>query len=289
MIRKHLWLIVVNLIFCTLMSLATALTLTNIEWYMQVFAYLCIGIFSFGSIIFLFLKKLAISKTLFIFNVVALITISSFSILSVYGLFETFSNMEKIKQLILESGNLGYLIYTIILLLNVVLLPLPSFVFILAGVAIYGPFTAFILCYISFVVGSIIAFFLGRFFGKKVVYWCVGREQTEKHLKMLGKKGNFLFVIMQVLPFFPDDVLCMVAGLTQMSVRFFIIAMLVLKPLYIFPVCFFGTGSIIPFSGWGIPVWIGIFLLFGICFLLFCKYQNKIEKFFYKLLKIEKK
>ena len=138
-------------------------------------------------------------------------------------------------------------------------------------------------------IGSTIAFFIGRIFGKKVVTWCIGEESMEKYANVVGKKGNALFVIMQVLPFFPDDILAMLAGLSPMSLTFFFVSMLIVKCLYIGIVCFMGSGSIIPFTGWGIPVWITIFVLIVIAFILFCKHQEKIESWLGRHFKKDKK
>ena len=88
---------------------------------------------------------------------------------------------------------------------------------------------------------------------------------------------------MQILPFFPDDMLCMIAGLVRMKFSFFVVAMAVAKPLYIGSVCFFGSGALIPFSGWGIPVWLAIIALLAVGFGVFCKYQTRIENWFARL------
>ena len=146
--------------------------------------------------------------------------------------------------------------------------------------AIYGSWIAFVLCFVGTLIGSLIAFSIGKLFGKKAVTWIVGKEQTTKWSTLLAEKGRVPFIVMQILPFFPDDVLCMVAGLSSMSYRFFIITMTLIKPIYIAFVCFLGTGELIPFSGWGIPVWIAIFALFGVMVYFYFKYQRKIDNFF---------
>ena len=277
------WILVANGLMLVAMIFMVWRVLSSVEWYMQVLAYGIAIIFSVGSIVFYFLRKPELSKTLFVLNAIAFIVIMLFSVLSIAGVFETFSDMESIKKIILSAGYWGYLIYSLMLILNVVLLPIPGFIFPLVGVAIYGPITAMIITYISFLIGSIIAFFIGRVLGQRAVNWCIGKENAEKYKTILGAKGNLLFVIMQILPFFPDDILCMVAGLTNMKFSFFITSMLILRPIYIVPVCLLSTGNIIPFSGWGIPVWIAIFIFFGVVFLLFCKHQAKIENYMKKL------
>ena len=46
---------------------------------------------------------------------------------------------------------------------------------------------------------------------------------------------------------------------------------------------FLGSGTIIPFSGWGIPVWIVLVLFAIVCFYLSIRYQQQIENFIMKL------
>lgn len=270
--------IAANFLIGAIMTVIMIFFLNTVEWYLKVLAYTCIVLFTGGCFIFALLKKQSLSRTAFVCNVVTLIFILLFFLLNVFGLFDSLKDLEKIKTLILDWGAYGYIAYVLLQLLQVIILPAPGFIFYLAGTAIYGPWIAFFVSYASVVLGSVIAFYIGRFFGKPVVYWCVGKETTDRYIDLIGNKGNVLFVLMQLLPFFPDDILCMVAGLTKMSFKFFIIVMLAVRPVYIAAVCFLGTGDLIPFGGWGIPVWIGIFLACAAAFLLYCKYQTKIEE-----------
>jgi len=277
MAKNNLWVVVLNSVIGILLILALALCLNHLEWYLQAVAYMCVVVFTIGDIIAFIFNKQSLSKSLFLFNIIALIIIGSFAIINLCGIFDNLSDLEKIKQLILNSGNWGYIIYAVLTILNVVILPIPAFVLMVAGVAIFGAVKTFIITFIGVITGSVAAFLIGRFACKKLVIWCVGEEAIENYTKLIGKKGNALFVIMQLLPFFPDDILCMVAGLTAMSFTFFFASMIIVKPIYIATVCFMGTGSIIPFTGWGIPVWIAIFVVIAVAFILFCKNQNKIE------------
>ena len=68
--------------------------------------------------------------------------------------------------------------------------------------------------------------------------------------------------------------LCLVAGISSMSYKYFITVICLTRPIMIAFYSFFGSGSIIPFSGWGIPVWIALFCLAFVAFLLL----NKLKK-----------
>lgn len=280
---QNLLVFVIDIIIGIIMVSIMLIFLNTVEWYLKLLAYLCIGGFTVSCAVFFFLKKESLFKTAFCCNVVTLIFVLTFFLLNLFGLFDSLKDLEKVKKIILDWGAYGYVVFVLLQLFQVIILPAPGFIFYLAGVAVYGPIEAFFISYASVVAGSCIAFLIGRYAGKPVVYWCVGKERTEKYLDLLGNKGNVLFVLMQILPFFPDDILCMVAGLTKMTFKFFLIVMLIVRPVYIGAVCFLATGDIIPFGGWGIFVWIALFLLCALAFVLYCKYQSRIEAKFASL------
>ena len=64
-----------------------------------------------------------------------------------------------------------------------------------------------------------------------------------------------------------------------MSYRFFIITNLITRPISLIVICFLGSGQLIPFSGWGIPIWIVLVVLALIVLYLSFKFQPQIEKF----------
>lgn len=250
---------------------------------LQVAAYLCVAGFTVGSIVALCAGWQAWGRSLFVLNALVFVIIGGLCILHWCGVLDDCGSLEQLKHLILSTGGWAYLVYVVLQFLNVVLLPLPGFLFILAAISIFGVWPAFWVTLLVTWVGSVVCFWFGRTFGNQAVVWCIGRESAERYQKLLGTKGNLLFLIMQILPFFPDDLLCMIAGLTRMKFSFFIITMAIAKPLYIGTVCVFGSGALIPLTGWGIPVWIVIIMLLAIGFALFCKYQAPIENWFAKI------
>ena len=286
--QKNIWIIFANLFLFMIMLFEMTFCLSEVEWFVQILAYTFMVVFTFGSFITFLMKKEALIKSCFTLNLITFIVITFFTILNLCGLFDDFSDMEKIKKIILDAGSWGYIIYMALQIVNVIILPIPGAIIILAGLAIFGPVKTFIITYISTIIGCLIAFAIGKYFGQKAVIWCVGEENTKKYKEVIGKKGNFLFFVMQLFPVFPDDILCMVVGLTPMKFSFFILCIMFTKAIGISLICFFGSGSLIPFSGWGIPVWIAICVLTVTGFVLFCKYQKQIEKWLKKLLKKNK-
>ena len=177
------------------------------------------------------------------------------------GLLYKLENVDEIKKFIIDSKQWGIIVFFLLTLLQVIILPIPAAVTMLIGGVIYGSTISFIVSAIGTIIGSIFMFWLGKTFGRKIAYWMFGKEKVDKYSKIMSDKGKGLFIIMMLMPLFPDDLLCTLAGVTSMSYKFFIISMTITRTLVIAFTCYFGTGEIIPFKGWGIPVWIGIFII----------------------------
>ncbi len=191
------------------------------------------------------------------------------------GLSIKFNDFAAIKKFIVDSGFWGYLVFVGLTVFEIVVLPIPSAITILLGVALYGPTVSFILSVIGTMIGSLIAFALGKFFGRRLCNWMFGEENTEKYAKLVGEKGRFLFIIMLLFPAFPDDMLCMVAGITDMTYRYFTVICLLTRPVMIGLTAYLG-GSV-SFSGGGIAIWIAIGCLMFVVFIIATRIKNYIE------------
>lgn len=200
------------------------------------------------------------------------------------GLWDKFNSVEKLQTIILELGFWGRFVFVSLQFLQVTFIPLPSPILIIAGSLIYGPFEGGLLSLSGILLGSAFAFFLGRIFGKKLVKFMVGENAQKKWVNFLSN-CKYTFVLMMILPFFPDDVLCLVAGLTDMSWTFFILTQLITRPISIFLVSYLSSGKIIPYHDWGLIVWGIIIVLSGIALYLSSKYNEKIEAFVKKITK----
>ena len=84
-------------------------------------------------------------------------------------------------------------------------------------------------------IGSCLSFLLARRFGKPFLEVLVDPKKYEKYEGWLekGKKFDWFFGIAILLPFAPDDLLCMMAGLTKMPFRKFVMIILICKPITI--------------------------------------------------------
>lgn len=237
-----------------------------------------IFLFTFSFVVFCLLDdryKTAL-RIITVITVFAAVIVALYIIAELMDWVKYLEDFDMIKNFILSTKQWGILVFLLLTIFQVVFLPIPSAVTILIGVTIYGPLVSFLISLAGTYIGSVICFWLGKSFGKKLVSWMVGKDSAEKYGEMLGSRGKWIFVIMLLFPFFPDDTLCLVAGSTSMKWRFFLLAVLFTRPPIIAFTAFFGSGEIIPYSGWGIPVWIGIFVLCIVLMIIAGKIKKKL-------------
>ena len=224
--------------------------------------------------------KAKIIRTVIVIAVIAGLIVLGYYILNWTGVWEHINTAEKLRDVILSWGIWGRLGFIFIQFAQVTFLPLPSTVTVIAGSLVYGPLQGGLLSTAGILLGSIFAFFLGRVFGKKLVVFMVGEKTCDKWTHFLSN-AKYSFVIMMLLPIFPDDVLCLVAGLTNMSWTFFTVTNLISRPLGVLSVSY--VNALIPYHGWGLAVWAVIIVAIVVVIVLAYKYQKQIENFILKI------
>lgn len=197
-------------------------------------------------------------------------------VLQVTGFFEVVGSPESLQAYLERAGVWMPIVYILLQYLQVVLLPIPSVVSTVAGVALFGPFWTMIYSLIGIIPASATAFFIGRKLGNKAVSWIVGEDDLKKWQKKLKGKDNLLLTMMFVLPLFPDDVLCFIAGLSSMSTKYFFVMIFISRILAVAGTCY--SFEFIPLNTWwGLLIW-GLFIAaILIVFALVYKNMDKIQ------------
>lgn len=169
-------------------------------------------------------------------------------------------------ELITKSGDWAYLVIWVIMFLQVTILNLPAYVILSACVSI-GISTLsweFILVTISaYMCGCLLAYWLGWKFGKKAVKWCAGSEEDyDKWCNVLNAKGKWWYLITVVFPFFPDDLLCIVAGSVKFNFWFYFFSNLIGRTIGLVTMLY--TLRLIGMIGGGFPFMI---IMWGVALL----------------------
>lgn len=213
---------------------------------------------------------------LFFVVLIAILIIGICMLFSHFGIWEKINSIEKIKTIVENGGVFSFLIFMLLQILQTTILQVPAIIVTIAGTIIFGRFTAFILSFLSVMIGSVLMFWLGRKAGRKCLNFFAGKDKSQDLINRISQ-CKYLFFLMMLFPLFPDDILCVVAGVTNMSFGFFFWTNVITRFLGIGCTVFFGSGKVIPFSGWGLLVWGCILIIIASLFYLSIKYQDKID------------
>ena len=153
--------------------------------------------------------------------------------------------------------------------------------FVGCSILLFGAWQGFIISTVSVFLASSLLFLIGNSLGEKVASKLVGEEALKKAQNLLEMKSKMLLPLMFLFPVFPDDALCLVAGMTKMKYWYFAIIVLIFRTIGIATICFLGSG----FINWAALSLVDWFVLINVCLfdiVLIFKYQDKIEKFILK-------
>ena len=203
-----------------------------------------------------------------------------FYAISATGFIKKMTSIDALREFIENSGGrtVTIVVFILIQFLQVVILPIPSTVTVMAGVALFRPLECAIYSFIGIFTGSVVAFAVGRWLGYKVVCWIVGKEELDKWLKKIEGKDYLILSIMFLLPLFPDDILCFIAGLSSMTWTYYLVMVFITRALSIILSAY--SFDSIPFNTWwGILIWVLIIAAVIALFYIVCKYSDKIDNF----------
>ena len=243
---------------------------------------------TFFGIIFYALKKTSLYRltvcSLIFIDICAVV----FFALCASGLIGKINSVDALREYIESAGGMAAVIFILFSFLQVVLLPVPGSVAVAVGVAMFGPLKCAFFSFIGIVLGSVAAFAIGRWVGYKAVCWIVGQENLDKWLKKLKGKDYLILSLMFLLPLFPDDILCFVAGLSSMTWPYFLIMITVTRAISVFSTAY--SFELIPFTTWWVLlIWALLLALIVLSFYLICKHYEKIDKFIKSKLKFMRK
>ena len=237
-------------------------------------------------VVFFLLEKKTWYRLLFCGLVCADIFAVIFYAACAMEIIDKINSIEALREYIGSFGSVAVIIFIVFSYLQVVILPVPGSVTVAAGVLLFGPLQCAIYSFIGIVLGSITAFAIGRWIGYKAVCWIVGKEDLDKWLDKIKGKDYLILSLMFLLPMFPDDILCFVAGLSSMTWPYFVVMIIITRLLSCLTVSY--SLDLIPFNEWwGILIWAVIAVLVVLAFWLVIKYSDKIDKFLKNKFKIK--
>jgi len=228
-------------------------------------------------------EKSFVFKLFFLLCILIASVSSGLYLLKISGFLNRFRSINEFREFVSSFGAYGVIIFIVIQFLQVVVLPIPAFITVGAGVLLFGAFYGALYSCVGIILGSIVAYFIGRIFGFKVAKWLVGEESLKKGIETIKGKDRLILTFMFLSPFFPDDLLCFVAGLTSVTPLFFVVMIFITRIISVFASSYSMNNSIIPYdTWWGILLWILFFALTILITILIYKKGSVLEEKFSK-------
>jgi len=136
------------------------------------------------------------------------------------------ADQERIRTWVEQMGAWAPLAIIFLEMVQALLAPIPGQAIEAVSGYLYGPFLGTLFPMIGMAIGSFIIFQLSRRFGRPLVIKLLGERSTARLDDLVRRGGAPFFFLIWLLPFAPDDLACVAAGLTPMPSRQFMVLML---------------------------------------------------------------
>lgn len=132
---------------------------------------------------------------------------------------EFFSNPDRARELVANSGPWGPLIFIAMQIAQVLVAPIPGQVTGFIGGLLFGWAWGTVFTMIGAAIGFTLIFVLARKLGRPFVEYFVDKKLLAKFDYLTESHGVLVFFLIFLLPAFPDDIICYLAGLTTIKIR----------------------------------------------------------------------
>ncbi|SDK74171.1 TVP38/TMEM64 family protein [Lacicoccus qingdaonensis] len=192
-------------------------------------------------------------------------------------IIELLTTEEGVRTIFEQFEQFGILAGFFLIILEAFLPILPLFVIVILNINSYGILVGFLTSYTASVTGSFLVFMVVRFlFRNTAQRYIHSREKLERLLHFVDERGFTFAFIMLALPFTPTSVVNVIAALSNMRARVYLLILVVAKFIMIASMSLVGY-DIIGFFGSPARLVTSIVLL--VVLYLFSKwYQRYLNK-----------
>lgn len=139
------------------------------------------------------------------------------------NLLHVIGDQEAVSAYLQGYGAWGPVVLFILMVAQVFVAVIPGHALMVTAGYAYGMTGLFVII-ISTILGSQIAFFIARQYGRNLIYKLASPQVIERWDGMARSQGIIFYFFTFVLPIFPSDLMCYVAGLGKISARRFLVA-----------------------------------------------------------------
>lgn len=167
-------------------------------------------------------------------RIIPIIGLLFFLVLIIYayqhGIFRSTTSLQRFIQ---QFGEYAVVIFILLQIIQVIIPILPGGISSVAGLLMFGNGWGLLYSCIGLIIGEAIVFLLVRYYGVSFVQLILSPKKYQKFDQLLTQKTKDIKKVLcltMLIPFAPDDLVCLVAGLTKISFKEYIQIVLLLKP-----------------------------------------------------------
>jgi len=139
------------------------------------------------------------------------------------NLLQIISDQDAVSAYLQSYGVWGPVVLFILMVAQVFVAIIPGHALMVTAGYVYG-LTGLFVIIVSTILGSQIAFFIARQYGRNLIYKLASPQIIDRWDGMARNQGIMFYFFSFVLPIFPSDLMCYVAGLGKISARHFLVA-----------------------------------------------------------------
>jgi uncharacterized membrane protein YdjX (TVP38/TMEM64 family) len=192
------------------------------------------------------------------------------------NLWAIFADQQKIRAFISGYGVRAPMILVGLQVLQIIFAPIPGHLIAFTSGYLFGAINGTLLSILGIAIGGTIAFWIARFFGRRVLLTFISSDKMHKFDDYILHKGPFIIFILLLIPFSPlGDVIYYLSGLTPLPfLVFFIMVIIARLPGNI--VSNLIGAKAFTFTGRDWLIFLGIIIVFALVFYFYRKHIEKI-------------
>ncbi|WP_043933117.1 TVP38/TMEM64 family protein [Bacillus sp. EB01] len=157
-------------------------------------------------------------------------------------LLKSWFTLENIMELIREYKSFGPIPGIVLPMLEAFLPFLPLFLFVMANASAFGLWLGFLYSWVGACIGAFLVFFIFRKYGQRRFLSFLQKHSTvRKLMKWVERHGFGPLFLLLCFPFTPSAVVNIVAGLSNVSTKQYMLAVVAGKMAMIFMISFIGA------------------------------------------------
>jgi uncharacterized membrane protein YdjX (TVP38/TMEM64 family) len=190
-------------------------------------------------------------------------------------IYDFLSNQDQVRSWVEGLGAWAPLAILVLEMIQALLAPIPGQAIEAVSGYLYGPWWGTLYPMIGMAIGSLITFALARRFGRPLVIRLIGQQSMARLDDLERRGGAPFFFLIWLLPFAPDDLACVAAGLTAMRARQFMVLMLVGRLPGVFVSVWVGANVARIQPVW----WVVLFLGLALVALVLWRWGEQVQDF----------